>query len=192
MLERQAATVLETDAMLAADIRPSGSPALGGGTLLTGATGYLGRHLLRQLLLQAEGPVFCLARSRGEGSAAARVEQALKETPPCDASRAGLEVLEADLSRQDLGLSAQRYRALSTAVATVVHCAADVSWSRTYEKLRGVNVVPVAHLLRFACEGLAKHFALISSMAVCYSTHTTLHTTERTDPARYLARMPLG
>lgn len=192
MFERQAATVLETDAMLAADIRPSGSPALAGDTLLTGATGYLGRHLLRQLLLQGEGPVYCLARSRGEVSAAARVEQALKEAPPCAASRAALEVLEADLSRPDLGLSPQRYRALSSAIATVVHCAADVSWSRTYEKLRGVNVVPVAHLLRFACEGQAKHFALISSMAVCYSTDATLHTTERSDPARYLARMPLG
>ena len=192
MDERQAVAILDTDGTLAADIRPRRSATPAGATLLTGATGYLGRHLLRQLLLQDESEVYCLARSSEQASAAARVELALKSTPQCEAWRGRLKILEADLSRPDLGLTPQRYGALSRAVATIVHCAADVSWSRGYEKLRGMNVVPVAQLLRLACERQAKHFVLISSMAVCYSTDATLYTSERADPAQHLARMPLG
>ena len=63
MHEPQAATILGTDGPLAADIRPRGSATPAGAILLTGATGYLGRHLLRQLLLQDERGIYGLARS---------------------------------------------------------------------------------------------------------------------------------
>ena len=187
-----AAPVWHSDGELAAEIRPTRHAAAAvGAVLLTGATGYLGRHLLQALLGQRFTHVYCLARPSEHLNAAARVRSALGQaTPPIVGER--LRVFAADLSLPDLGLSPRDYARLAREVSVIVHCAADVSWSRSYAKLRATNVWPVAHLLRLACHGPAKHFALISSMAVCYSAHESLHTSEQSDPIAYVSSMPLG
>jgi len=188
-----AAPVWHSDGELAAEIRPSRQAANAAGpVLLTGATGYLGRHLLQVLLAHRCGPIYCLARPSEHASAGARVRSALAAVAPRMVADERLRVLASDLSLPDLGLSASSYAQLAHEVSAIIHCAADVSWSRSYAKLRATNVWPVAHLLRLACNGPAKHFALISSMAVCYSAHEDLHTSEQSDPIAYVSSMPLG
>ena len=58
--------------------------------------------------------------------------------------------------------------------------------------MRAANVAPVEQLLRLACQGTSKYFALVSSLAVCYSTEISRRTSEDSDPATYLEQMPLG
>lgn len=182
------------DIELAADIAPSGVAACpAGAVLVTGATGYLGRHLLRELLVRRESLVYCLARRNAEGSAVERVTRALQAVgEPAPSAVGRLRILDADLSAPGLGLAARSYAALASDVSTIVHCAADVSWSRCYAQMRSANVVPVSNLLRLACEGAAKHFAMVSSIAVCHSSDRELHTNERSDPMEYIGRIPLG
>jgi len=183
-----------TDGELAPDIQPCGQVASGTGpVLVTGATGYLGRHLVRELLSEGTDPLYCLARSAETGNAAARVMQALQAAGETRGSATGrLQVVDGDISAPCLDLSPQRYSAIAREVSTIIHCAADVSWSRSYARLRSSNVLPVSHLLRLACSGHIKHFVLVSSLAVCYSSDPSLRTNESSDPSLYISRIPLG
>jgi thioester reductase-like protein len=180
------------DAVLPSDIVP-GVPAAGNTVLLTGATGFLGSHLLRRFLAREAGEVYCLARSGRDGSACDRVELALREAGALsEGAIRRLHVFDADLGQSRLGLDESLYAALAGSVSSIVHCAADVSWSRSYSKMRASNVLPIVQLLRLACHGPAKHFALISSLAVCYSTDLQRHVAESSDPTDYLHTIPLG
>jgi thioester reductase-like protein len=87
--------------------------------LLTGATGFLGRHLLRELLATGRR-VAVLARAR-HGSAEERVRALLgpRQNLPV--------VLGGDLLLPDLGLSVGDRNWLARRCGTVVHAAADVS-----------------------------------------------------------------
>ncbi len=181
------------DAELAADIRPAESVATGRDVVLSGATGFLGRHIARQLLEREDGDVYCLARSGQGGSARERVEsEVLAAGADPERVNARLHVLEADLTRPHLGIAAHQYESLAHKASAIVHCAADVSWVKSYPRLRASNVLSVTPLLRLACHGKSKHFALISSIGVCYSTNPHLRVMEETDPFTYMSTIPLG
>lgn len=161
--------------------------------VLSGATGFLGRHIARQLLEREDGDVYCLARSRQGSSARERVEGALLAagTDP-DRLQARLHVLEADLTRPHLGIAAHQYESIAHKASAIVHCAADVSWVKSYSRLRASNVLSVTPLLRLACQAKSKHFVLISSIGVCYTTRANPRVVEDTDPFDYVPTIPLG
>lgn len=91
-------------------------------TLVTGATGFIGRHIIRRLV--GDGvPVVALARRRNGHSATARVAAALE--PAGD----GIDVVEGDLALPDLGLSSATLARLRRRVERVIHCAGDTTFS---------------------------------------------------------------
>jgi thioester reductase-like protein len=193
VLDHAEASTSWADADLAPDIVPTARLAEGHTVLLTGATGFLGRHVARELLERQEGDVYCLARSGKAGGARERVEQALLAAGTSnDAVNSRLYVLDADLTQPRLGISEDQYGSLAHSVASIVHCAADVSWVQPYSKLRAANVLPVTSLLRLACHGQSKHFALISSLGVCYSSNPHVYMSEDSDPLTHVSTMPLG
>ena len=69
---------MRADAVLAPDIDPTGLPTAGAGPLLlTGATGFLGAHLL-QALQRSGSAVVCLVRAADDAEARARVQSTLR------------------------------------------------------------------------------------------------------------------
>ena len=186
-------SIWEEDSTLSKNIRPEADlSGATGDVLLTGATGYLGRHVLTELLASGRR-VHCLARSKQDVSANERV---LATQPTIASAVSGLGdrllVYEADFAAERLGLADPLYRRLARDTTLVIHCAADVSWSRNYAALRAANVLPVAQLLHFAASGSHKHFCLVSTMAVGYSRATSASTDEDTDPWTYMNDIPLG
>jgi len=112
--------------------------------LLTGATGLLGPHLLREL---EDRDLWVLCR------------------PPAARLSTTSTVLEADLSRPDLGLSdddATRLRAAG--IATIVHSAACVDAQKTYDELRDVNVESLSRIVN-ACAS-SPRVLLVSTLSV--------------------------
>ena len=57
--------------------RPLQSQALGNSCFLTGATGFVGRFLLTQLLQQTEATLYCLLRAEARPQALLRLKAAL-------------------------------------------------------------------------------------------------------------------
>ncbi|AXG79013.1 AMP-binding protein [Streptomyces paludis] len=109
--------------------------------LLTGATGYLGRHLLAELLARG-ARVTCLVRGRSDAEAARR----LTEAGTAAGTEAGAEAVVGDITREGLGLSPAGLARARTA-RVVVHAAADVRLVGSPAELERTNNAAVRRLL---------------------------------------------
>ncbi|KAL7928326.1 putative PKS-NRPS protein [Trichoderma chlorosporum] len=126
--------------------------------VLTGATGFLGRHLLERLLRnKGIEKVYCVA-----------VRKSASEYPSMFKDER-VEIFQGDLGVANLGLSeAQAQRIFSTA-DVIIHNGADVSFMKTYTSLRQTNVNATKQIARFAQRrGIPLHF--ISSASVTQLT----------------------
>ena len=86
------------------------APAYGRpGVLLTGATGFLGGYLLKELVERTEMPIYCLTRSDGTLGARARLMDNLHFLFGADAVEAWplerIAIVEGDLAKERFGLS---------------------------------------------------------------------------------------
>ncbi|MEU3516905.1 thioester reductase domain-containing protein [Streptomyces sp. NPDC006654] len=136
--------------------------------LLTGATGFLGSHLLLDLLRRGDAEVVCLVRADDDEAAERRLGEALAsfEQPWSFEVRRRVTVLAADLRRPRLGLSDERWEKLAHEVDSIVNVAAAVDFLRGYPSLRQTNVVGPLHLAELAMAGRPKPVHHISSVAV--------------------------
>lgn len=134
--------------------------------LLTGATGFLGAHLLHELTQAAGLDVVCLVRAPDQGAAFTRLEQALRSRGLPSTSLQRTSVVCGDVSMPRLGLDDAAWYWLSRHVQAIVHDAAQVSFVAPYSVLRATNVQGTRELLRLACTGAAKPFHFVSTVAV--------------------------
>ena len=137
--------------------------------LLTGATGFLGAHLVESL--RARGlDVVCLVRvagdARGDDAAQARLARVLAERripdPGAPAARRGsVRAIAGDLAAPDLGGLAGL-----GSIDAIVHAGATVSWLASYPALRGPNVLGTLALLELAAaRGIPLHHVSTISTA---------------------------
>lgn len=163
--------------------------------LLTGATGFLGGFLLRELLDATPADVWCLARANGN-DAPARIARTLDRqgiTEPSHVRR--VRVVAGDITDPRLGLSPDRWDELAGKVDAIYHPAAEVNWAQPYALLRHANVLATRELLRIACAGRAKVFHFVSSLSVCYAVSDpakTFRACEDSDMLPLAASLPLG
>jgi thioester reductase-like protein len=136
--------------------------------LLTGATGFLGSHLLLDLLRHSDAHVVCLVRGSGDQAAEQRLAEALAsfQLPWSAEVRRRVTVLAGDIRQPRLGLTVEQWTALSGDVDAVVSVAAAVDFLRGYPSLRQTNVLAVHTLAELAATGRIKPLHHISSIAV--------------------------
>ncbi|MEU0957092.1 amino acid adenylation domain-containing protein [Streptomyces niveus] len=119
--------------------------------LLTGATGFLGAFLLRELLRRTDATVHCLVRGSDRANAEKRLRSARESyglTDPSTEHR--VTVVTGDLARPRLGLSAAGFDRLARTVDAVYHAGAAVNLVFSYEQLRDANVYGTQEILRLA------------------------------------------
>ncbi|MFD5858048.1 thioester reductase domain-containing protein [Streptomyces chartreusis] len=136
--------------------------------LLTGATGFLGSHMLLDLLRHSDAHVYCLVRAADEEAAVARLGEALKSyaLPWSSEVRRRVTVLPGDIRRPHLGLSDEVWNTLTHELDSVVSVAAAVDFLRGYQSLRTSNVLGALTLAELAATGRPKPLHHISSIAV--------------------------
>ncbi|HEY0168696.1 MAG TPA: thioester reductase domain-containing protein [Jatrophihabitans sp.] len=147
---------LPADIELAAPARAG----LGRRVLLTGATGFVGAYLLRELLAQdSERVVDCLVRTVDDEAAMERILANAGNyfsVEELDVNR--IRIVAGDLAAAGLGLAAGVREKLLAEVDSVVHNGAWVNFAHTYEQLAPANVNGTIELLRLCAEsGVPMH-----------------------------------
>ncbi len=143
---------------------PAGHPSH---ILLTGASGFIGIHLLESLLRETTATVSCLVRAEDELAARQLLSSRLRyyQLPDLlEDPRVRVEV--GDLALPHLGLAAERYAALEASVDAIVHSGAQVNLVTPYANLRATNVASVRTLIELARRGPAKAIHHLSTLSV--------------------------
>ncbi|MGI0115549.1 amino acid adenylation domain-containing protein [Zooshikella sp. RANM57] len=136
--------------------------------LLTGVTGYVGGHLLHQLLVQNDHiHCYCLVRAEDEFSALVRIKTHLQDYglwQPEFVDR--ISVLVGDLSSPKLGLTDLQWDTLSSELDLILHNGAHVNHLLPYTCLEAANVGSTFELLSLAVKRPACRFVFISTSGV--------------------------
>ncbi|MES1243975.1 MAG: thioester reductase domain-containing protein [Acidobacteriota bacterium] len=161
---------LEADVQLDPSIRPE-STDLGDlsdprAVVLTGATGFLGAFLLRELLARTRATVHCLVRAGSAREARERLLDNLSSLHLGDLPAERTVAVPGDLAEPRWGLDERDFRALAETAEAVHHCGAWVNFTYPYRTLKAANVGGTVEALRLAALGRAKPVHFVSTLAV--------------------------
>ncbi|WP_263165967.1 type I polyketide synthase [Streptomyces sp. SCSIO ZS0520] len=188
------ATDYAADIRLAEDIRPAAEVVRTAvdprQVLLTGASGFLGAFLLRDLMRGTGATVHCLVRGADEQAAYARLRESLswyRVWDEIDEDR--LTVHVGDLAEERLGLTEEAFDSLARTVDVVYHAGATVHWLHPYEALRAANVGGTEEVLRLAARHRTvpvHHVSTVGVFAGPVTEGVPLKVTDPTGPAEVL------
>ncbi|MFN7951752.1 MAG: SDR family oxidoreductase [bacterium] len=123
-------------------------------TLITGATGFLGRNLLYRLLEADETSRYALLVRGSETSSPRKRLQRLLVGKYGDERTAELtkriDLVMGDVSWEHFGLDDRSYEALAANTHRIIHAAASVAFALPLEQARTINVGGTKHILDFA------------------------------------------
>lgn len=133
---------------------------------LTGATGFVGAHLLRALLDRTSAEVRCLVRATDTDDGRDRLLQPLRALGCTDRHVDRLTAVPGDLARPWFGLSEREFDRLAADVDAVFHCGAVVNFALPYARLKAPNVRGTEDVLRLAARGRPKVVHAVSTIGV--------------------------
>ena len=160
---------LQRDAVLPEDIRPlqPHQPGPAREVFLTGATGFLGVHLLADLLEHTEARVHCLVRAADAEAGLTRLTQALQAHglwQPRHAER--IVAVAGELGQPRFGLAEAGFDALAARIDAIYHSGALVNFVYPYAALKAANVDAVDEVLRLAVRHRTKPVHHVSTIGV--------------------------
>jgi amino acid adenylation domain-containing protein/thioester reductase-like protein len=161
--------------------------------LLTGATGFLGAHLLSELLATTTARVWCLVRARDSGDALRRLTDAAERYELTAPAGDRVMALPGDLAEPGLGLSDARFRDLAREVDVIYHLGALVNFIYPYQELRAANVAGTREIIRLAGQyrGIPVHYVSTTAVLAGLGVAGVHEVTEET-PLAYPERLRMG
>jgi amino acid adenylation domain-containing protein/thioester reductase-like protein len=139
-----------------------------GRVFLTGVTGFVGSHLLVELLaLPPVKTVACLIRAENSSHARIRIEDAFKRFGLATTPEQETKILPlcGDLVAPDLGLGAVEYAHFSSWSSVIFHLAAHINFVQPYSSHRDGNVQGMLNILHFSQAGRSKPLHYASSIS---------------------------
>ena len=136
--------------------------------LLTGATGFIGRFCLSDLLLQhANLVVHCVVRADKADHGFERLRDALQHAGVWDEEFAPrIRVVVGDLTEVRFGLSEADFAELCQRIDAVYHFAAEISLASSYTAIRKLNTLSNRNVLELCLRTRFKHLFYASTMGV--------------------------
>ncbi|MEV6683837.1 amino acid adenylation domain-containing protein [Streptomyces sp. NPDC051130] len=197
VLGRKHAATLEGDGTLDPSISPEGLPEADWENprrvFLTGATGYLGLHLVEQLLRRTDAEVVALCRARDEEHALERLKEgfALYEIDVEDQLHR-VSAVTGDLAEPRLGLTQEQWDDLAATVDVIYHNGALVNFVYPYSALKAANVGGTQRVLELACTTRLKAVHHVSTIDTLLATHMPRPFLENDAPLHSAVGVPAG
>ena len=175
------ATASTDEAMMLSDLQrvtagfeslPVGLPRANGSAaiLLTGATGWIGSHLLAELLHKTDKDIYCLVRANSTAQALERLAQSagvMAASPLHDSQKNRIQAICGDLTLPQFGLSTEVWDKLSRQIGQVYHLGADVNLVADYASHRITNLLPLIEIARLATSQQLKQVCILTPMTSC-------------------------
>ncbi|MFH8751705.1 amino acid adenylation domain-containing protein [Streptomyces rimosus] len=182
------------DTRLRFDAPPAGDPTAPASVLLTGGTGFLGVHLIDQLVAAGIQHVYCLTRADDPDAAHARIAARMRHyglDPSCCESR--IVPVPGTLDAPRFGLDEDRWKELAHTTELIVHAGARVNFVYPYGALARTNVGGTRTVLELAAAHRTKPVHHVSTVAVHTGSAASgvRHIDEDTPPA-HPERISLG
>lgn len=137
--------------------------------LLTGANGFLGSHILRDLLLNYESKIYCIVRGKDESLAINRLNNSIKhyfgDKEYFDKFKE-VVVINGDIGTDTFSLNVECYDELKNNIDIVINSAGLTKHYGIYDDFYNANVKTVENLIKFCKEGKNKKMYHISTMSV--------------------------
>lgn len=165
--------------------------------LLTGATGFLGVYLLRELLTTTGATVHCLVRGQGHDHVIERLQESARHYLQDDlapyVSSGRIVALPGDLAEPNLGLSEETFDDLARRVDVIHHPGGLVNFIYPYSHTRRANVEAVREIIRMSGRYRAIPVHYTSTMATIsgFGTAGVRHVGEDT-PIGHVDRLGVG
>lgn len=142
---------------------------------LTGATGFLGSYLIKEILERTQTGIRLIAHVRGAKdpeAALERIRRSLRGNGLWNESwTSKLSCVVGDLAQPQLGIDDQTWKSLSQQVDVVIHNGASVHWVKRYQDMMAPNVQSTLEAMRLCNIGKPKLFSFVSSTAVLDTDH---------------------
>ncbi|KAK0390625.1 hypothetical protein NLU13_0129 [Sarocladium strictum] len=150
--------------------------------VLTGATGFLGSHILRLLLDDNQvQKIICLVRASSEAEAQDRLEATLRLRGCAGQLDHRIVCVPSILSREDLGLRAELQALLATKTALFIHSAWTVNFSLQISSFED-QISGTANMLKLAAQVGALMVFISSTAAVSQARNGTIPEDISDDP----------
>ncbi|WP_440615965.1 thioester reductase domain-containing protein [Cysteiniphilum sp. 6C5] len=143
--------------------------------LVTGANGYLGVHLIDELMRNTKAVIHCAIRGDSYSDAKAKLDANLKRygfNAHIDHSR--LKIVIVNLAEVKLGLSDNDWESLSTNLDAIYHNGAYVHHLQSYERMAPTNVGSTAEIIKLACHIKSKRIHFISTKYAAVNCVSTI------------------
>lgn len=138
--------------------------------LVTGATGFLGAYILKDLLERSNAHVYCLVRAKSESEAIQRLKENCQhlfgEENYNAWAQERISIIVGEIGLKQFGLSDEQYTELANTIDSIVNSAAMLWHYGKKEDFLRINVAGTQDLLDFCHHGKTKTFNHISTLAV--------------------------
>lgn len=148
--------------------KTSGDEKLGN-VFLTGANGFIGIHILYELLKNTNSKIYCLVRGKNDINSEERLIEKYKfyfNEDISDLIDKRIIVFDGTIVKEDIGLTQRSLKIIKENVNTVIHTAARVKHYGDYDEFNRINKEGTRNVAEFA---LNNHFRLIHISSISVS-----------------------
>ena len=140
-----------------------------GNVFLTGANGFIGIHLLNEILENTNSKIYCLVRGKKNQTSQERLQEQYKFYFEKDLSKYlnnRVFVVDGSISERNVGLAENVIKILKDNVSTVIHTAARVKHYGEYKDFEKINIDGTRKIAEFCLEN---NFRLIHISSISVS-----------------------
>ncbi|HCQ21807.1 MAG: non-ribosomal peptide synthetase [Aphanizomenon flos-aquae LD13] len=186
------------DAILDSSIKPQNLPQQFTNNLqhilLTGATGFLGVHLLHELLEKTSANIHCLVRAENVSEARNKLKNKLSFYQLWNEQNSQRIIpIIGNLEKNLLGLSEKEFQDLASQIDVIYHNGASVNLIYPYSVLKPANVLGTQEILRLASQIKIKPVHFVSTTSVfCPENYPENEVLLESDPLDYYQGLVSG